>query len=160
MLIGSLVAKLRIPSFVVTLAFFLGFQGVGILISNWAKGPTGSIPINDKVISDFTSANLPTWAGWLMIAIIVAGYAFVKVSAAAGRRRQGLIGEPFSVMMVKVVALAVVSVLFVYVLNLNRRCTRRRSCTSSTGKLREGGLRQPCKVCRGWCRSCCASSSS
>ena len=113
LLIGWLVAKLRIPSFVVTLAFFLGFQGVGILISNWAKGPTGSIPINDKVISEFTSANMPTWGGWLMAAIIVAGYAYTKLSAAAGRRKQGLIGEPLSVMMVKVGALAVLVAVFV-----------------------------------------------
>jgi D-xylose transport system permease protein len=118
--IGWLVAKLRIPSFVVTLAFFLAFQGVGILISNWAKGPTGSIPINDKVISDFTSANMPTWSGWLMAAIVVAGYAYVKLSAAAGRRSQGLVGEPMSVIGVKVAALAVVAGLGVYALNLNR----------------------------------------
>jgi D-xylose transport system permease protein len=120
LVIGWLVAKLRIPSFVVTLAFFLAFQGVGILISNWAKGPTGSVPINDKVISDFTSANMPVWAGWLMAAIIVAGYAYIKVSAAAKRRHAGLVGEPLSVMGVKVGALAVISALAVYLLNLNR----------------------------------------
>ena len=120
LLIGTLVAKLRIPSFVVTLSFFLAFQGVGILISNWAKGPTGSIPINDKVINDFTSANLPNWGGWLMAAILVVGYAYVKVSAAAGRRSQGLVGEPLSVIVAKVGALAVVSGVAVYALNLNR----------------------------------------
>ena len=120
LLIGWLVAKLRIPSFVVTLAFFLGFQGVGILISNWAKGPTGSIPINDKVIAEFTSANMPTWAGWLMAAIVVGGYAYIKVSAAAGRRKQGLVGEPMSVMLVKVGGVAVLLAAAVFALNINR----------------------------------------
>jgi D-xylose transport system permease protein len=120
LLIGWLVAKLRIPSFVVTLAFFLAFQGVGILISNWNKGPTGSIPIDDHVISDFTSANMPPWAGWLMGAVLVAGYAYVKISAAAGRRKQGLIGEPLSVMLAKIGALAVVAAAAIYALNLNR----------------------------------------
>ena len=120
LLIGTLVAKLRIPSFVVTLAFFLAFQGVGILISNWAKGPTGSIPINDKVIADFTGANLPTWGGWVMAAILVVGYAYTKLAAAAGRRQQGLVGEPMSVITVKVASLAVISGVAVYALNLNR----------------------------------------
>jgi D-xylose transport system permease protein len=120
LVIGWLVAKLRIPSFVVTLAFFLAFQGVGILISNWAKGPTGSVPINDKVINDFTSANLPAWAGWLMVAVMVGGYAYIKVAAAAGRHRAGLTAEPVSVITVKVGALALVSAATVYLLNLNR----------------------------------------
>jgi D-xylose transport system permease protein len=119
-LIGFLVSKIHIPSFVVTLAFFLAFQGIGILISNWAKGPTGSVPINDKVINDFTNANMPVWGGWLMVALIVGGYAAIKVNAAAGRRRQGLIGEPVSVLLVKVGAVAVVTGLLVYTLNLNR----------------------------------------
>jgi D-xylose transport system permease protein len=120
LLIGVLVAKVRIPSFVVTLAFFLAFQGIGILISNWDKGPTGSVPINDKVINDFANANMPVWAGWVMVALIAAGYAWVKLSAAARRRRQGLIGEPLSVVLVKVAAVAVVCGLLVYALNLNR----------------------------------------
>ncbi len=120
LLIGTLVANIRIPSFIVTLAFFLAFQGIGILISNWAKGPTGSVPINDKVISDFTSANMPVWAGWLMAILIVVGYAWVKVSAAAARRRHGLIGEPVSVLVVKVAAVAIITGLTVYALNLNR----------------------------------------
>lgn len=120
LVIGTLVAKLRIPSFIVTLAFFLAFQGVGILISNWAKGPTGSVPINDHVINDFTSANMPVWLGWLMALLIVVGYAALKVSASAGRRKQGLVAEPVSVTAVKVIGLAIVIGLTVYALNLNR----------------------------------------
>jgi D-xylose transport system permease protein len=127
LVIGWLVAKLRIPSFVVTLAFFLAFQGIGILISNWAKGPTGSVPINDKVINDFTSANMPVWGGWVMAAIIVAGYAYVKISAAAKRRSEGLVGEPLSVMLVKIAALAVIAAITVYLLNLNRATNKSTS---------------------------------
>lgn len=120
LLIGWLVSKLRIPSFIVTLAFFLAFQGVGILISNWAKGPTGSVPINDKVINDFTSANMPVWGGWIMAALIVAGFAYVKFSASAARRKQALVAEPASVTLVKIVGLAIVTAAAVYALNLNR----------------------------------------
>jgi len=124
LLIGWLRAKLRIPSFIVTLAFFLAFQGVALLISNWAKGPTGAVPVTDHVVVDFTNANMPVWLGWVMAAIIVAIYAGLKLAAANGRRKQGLIGEPMSVMGVKILGLAVVTVLAVYALSINRAANK------------------------------------
>ena len=119
-LIGWLRAKVRIPSFVVTLAFFLAFQGVALLIADWAKGPTGDVRITDKVVLDFAASNMPIWSGWLMAAVVVAGYAFMKISAQAGRRKQGLIGEPMSVMLVKIISLGVASFLVVLALSGNR----------------------------------------
>ena len=47
LVIGSLVAKLGIPSFVVTLAFFLAFQGVTLKLI----GEGGTLPIRDRVIA-------------------------------------------------------------------------------------------------------------
>jgi D-xylose transport system permease protein len=118
--IGLLVSKVRIPSFVVTLAFFLAFQGVALVISDWHRGPIGNIIVSDKVVLDFANGNMPLWAGWVLVAIVVAGYAWTKIAAATARRRAGLVGEPMSVMLLKVGALAVVSIGLVLLLNRNR----------------------------------------
>lgn len=118
--IGWLRAKVRIPSFIVTLAFFLAFQGVALLISDWRRGPTGNIIITDKVVLNFANGNMPLWMGWVLAAIVVAAYAWTKVAAAAARRRAGLVGEPMSVMLFKVGVLAVVSFGIVALLNRNR----------------------------------------
>ena len=50
-LTGVLCAKIRIPSFVVTLALFLAFQGVILYIVNNGKGPQGNISITDNFIN-------------------------------------------------------------------------------------------------------------
>jgi D-xylose transport system permease protein len=119
-LIGWLRAKIRIPSFVVTLAFFLAFQGVALLIADSGPGPTGNVTITDHVILDFANSQMPLWSGWVLGALVVAAYAYTKISAQTGRRRQGLVGEPMSVMMFKIVALAVVSFGLVLALSQNR----------------------------------------
>jgi D-xylose transport system permease protein len=120
---GVLVAKLRIPSFVVTLAFFLAFQGVALLILDNGPGQHGQINLDDNVINGFASNYMPLWAGWVLAAIVVVGYAAQKVLAQMARHRQGLAGEPTAVLAGKVGSLAIVSALVVYGLNQNRANT-------------------------------------
>ena len=63
LLIGLLVAKVRIPSFVVTLAFFLAFQGVALYIVNNGPGAHGDVRITDPVVLAFENSQMPKWAG-------------------------------------------------------------------------------------------------
>ncbi|HVX44913.1 MAG TPA: ABC transporter permease [Mycobacteriales bacterium] len=119
-LIGWLRAKVRIPSFIVTLAFFLAFQGVALLIADSGPGPTGNVTITDNVVLDFANSQMPLWAGWVLAAVVVALYAYSKIAAAAGRRREGLVGEPMSVMVVKIAALAIASFGITLALSQNR----------------------------------------
>src|SRR5882757_3842859 len=65
---GTIITRLGLPSFVVTLAGLLGWQGVMLLI----LGTGGSQPINDKVINDFASGNLTPIASWIVMIVIVA----------------------------------------------------------------------------------------
>ena len=60
-LIALMVAYLGIPSFVVTLAFFLGLQGIMLLII----GEGGTIPIRDEAILSVMNENMPVLLGWL-----------------------------------------------------------------------------------------------
>ncbi len=119
-LVGWIVAKVRIPSFVVTLALFLAFQGVVLYIVNNGKGVHGNITITDKFINGLDNGQMATWAGWLMVAVLVAGYALVKVYDTTRRMRAHLVSEPLSIVAIKVIALAVGSVIVVYLLNENR----------------------------------------
>src|SRR5205085_3571048 len=68
---GTIITRVGLPSFVVTLAGLLGWQGVMLLM----LGKGGSLPINNKVINDFASGNLSPTASWIVMAAIVAVFA-------------------------------------------------------------------------------------
>ncbi len=101
--IGTLVARLGIPSFVVSLAAFLGLQGVLLK----SIGSAGTIPIRNSVLVAVNNDNLPVWLGWLLYAGLVAGFAVVTVRRSITRRADGLLAEPLSVVVAKIVVLAV-----------------------------------------------------
>jgi D-xylose transport system permease protein len=135
-MIGWLRAKVRIPSFIVTLAFFLALQGVSLLLSDWSRGPTGNVTITDKVVLDFANGNMPLWSGWLLAALVVGGYTWQKVSTQVTRRKRGLAAEPMSVMGVKVGVLAVVSFGIVALLNRNRSINTKPILTNVNGQIK------------------------
>ncbi|MFZ5852177.1 MAG: sugar ABC transporter permease [Actinomycetota bacterium] len=114
--LGSLVARIGIPSFVVTLAGFLAFQGVVLIII----GSGGNVSIQDTVINAIANKTVPPWAGWLMWVVGLAGYAAVVLGTAARRRARGLVAPPMPVVLSRLAALAVVTGFGVYVLNLER----------------------------------------
>ncbi len=115
--IGLLVARLGIPSFVVTLAMFLALQGLMLLII----GEGGTIPIRDDAILVIMNGNMPVWLGWLLALVIVAGFALSTFLAIRRRRKAGLPAEAMSVWLVKVLALAVLIGVATYLLNQERQ---------------------------------------
>lgn len=115
--IGTLVARLGIPSFVVTLAMFLALQGAMLLII----GEGGTIPIRSEAILVVMNGNMPVWAGWLLAIIIVGGFALSTLLAIGRRRKAGLPAEAMSVWAIKVVALGVLIFVATYLLNQERQ---------------------------------------
>jgi D-xylose transport system permease protein len=101
--IGLLVARLGIPSFVVTLAAFLGLQGVVLQI----LGEGGDIPIRDPVLLALNNNTMPVWLGWTLCVAVVVGYALVMLRRIQRRRASGLPSMSLSVWGAKVVFLAV-----------------------------------------------------
>src|SRR5437773_1146893 len=81
----TLVAKVRIPSFVVTLAAFLAFQGVALLM---LKNGT-NISVDDPVISAIENKNLPVWLSWTLLAVVIVGYLMVQLLRVRSRRARG-----------------------------------------------------------------------
>ncbi|WP_055481226.1 sugar ABC transporter permease [Sphaerimonospora mesophila] len=116
LVLGSLVAKLGIPSFVVTLAAFLAFQGVVLLL---VKDGT-NISIRDSTILAIANNNVPPLIGWFGAIVGVAAYAAIQILQARRRMARGLVADPMSVIAFRVAALAVVVGVAVYVLNLER----------------------------------------
>jgi D-xylose transport system permease protein len=113
---GTLVSKIGIPSFVVTLAGFLAWQGLVLLI----VGEGGNIVIQDDLIKGIENKNMPVAWGWALFIVGIAAYAAITVGRVMRRRKKGLAAEPMSVAVARVAALGVVCGVSVYILNLNR----------------------------------------
>ncbi|MFN8077387.1 MAG: ABC transporter permease [Kineosporiaceae bacterium] len=116
LVVGLLVAWLGIPSFVVTLAFFLGLQGVMLLVI----GEGGTIGIGEGVVRSVNNDNMKPVYGWIMVAVVVIGYAASAFAGAARRARAGLSAAPMPVLIAKIVSLAVVMSLVTAFLNQER----------------------------------------
>jgi D-xylose transport system permease protein len=118
---GTIITRLKIPSFVVTLAGLLGWQGVLIYVFDVDKGAVGGvITISNNVISDLVSGNMTTWAGWILLVVLVALFGITSVLKTTRRRAQGLSAPPLSITLLTVGAVAVAGVVLVYICNLNR----------------------------------------
>jgi D-xylose transport system permease protein len=114
--IGLLVALLGIPSFVVTLAAFLGLQGVMLLVI----GSGGTIPVRDPTILAIMNSNLPLWAGWLFWVLVIGGYVVMGLLNQRRRRRADLPVGNQTVFWAGAAGLAVLLAVAVYILNLQR----------------------------------------
>ncbi len=113
---GTLIARLRLPSFVVTLAGLLACQGVMI----WILGSGGTLPISDNVINDLANGCLTPTASWLLMAAIVAAFAVITIRRDAERRAGGAAGPPASRTAAKVGAAAAAGLAIVAVCDTNR----------------------------------------
>jgi D-xylose transport system permease protein len=116
LVIGLLVARVGIPSFVVTLAGFLALQGILLQII----GEGGTIRIQSDTILAIMSKNMPVWLGWVMLAVLIVVYAAVTFRQMTVRRTRGLVTQTPIVWLVKVVALAILLGLCTYYLSTER----------------------------------------
>ncbi len=125
--IGLLVARLQIPSFVVTLAFFLALQGLMLVLI----GEGGTIPYrNDKILAIMNS-QLPVWLGWVLALAGLAMYAVVTLRNSTARRKKGLQADPFIVWAAKTGALS--AILIAATAYLSRERSRNPALSSLKG---------------------------
>jgi D-xylose transport system permease protein len=114
--IGTLVSRLGIPSFVVTLAAFLMFQGLLLLLA----GEGGTIRIEDPTILAFQNNNLTPTLSWIFFIAAGALYVLVGLARINARRKAGLKSELKKLWALKTGALLAVGAIAVYELNLER----------------------------------------
>ncbi|WP_127792664.1 sugar ABC transporter permease [Agromyces sp. LHK192] len=114
--IGFFVAKVGIPSFVVTLGLFLGLQGFELMII----GSGGLYRVQIPEILAIQNSNLPIWAGWVMLAVILAVSASTSFWDRARRRRAGVANRTIALVWIKLGVIAVLGGLAVYIFNQDR----------------------------------------
>jgi D-xylose transport system permease protein len=82
---GSFVAVVGVPSFVVTLAGLIAFQGVIIKAL-----PQGVIVIQDNLINDVANYYFSNIAGWIIAILLTGAYVAARLSSILGRLRAGI----------------------------------------------------------------------
>jgi D-xylose transport system permease protein len=113
---GTIITRLGLPSFVVTLAGLLGFQGLMLRI----LGNGGTLPIDDKIVNDLANGNLTAGASWIVMAVVVGLFCLVTWMRDARRRKSGLVAPPPSFTLVKMGAAVVAGIALVAICNKNR----------------------------------------
>lgn len=103
-LIGYLVAELRIPSFVVTLATFLAFQGLLLLL----VGEGGTIRIEDPVILAVENKNLSVSTSWIFFILVAGAYLISGIWKFYRRKQAGLSDNLFKFWLIKAITLVVI----------------------------------------------------
>jgi D-xylose transport system permease protein len=114
--IGWLVSYLGIPSFVVTLAMFLAFQGILLLLA----GEGGTIPINDPTVLAIENSNMKPIISWAFYIGASALYVLSGLRKIAIRRKAGLKTELVQLWVFKTVGLLVLCGVAVLALNMER----------------------------------------
>lgn len=115
-MIGFFVAKVGVPSFVVTLGLFLGFQGLQLAL----LGDGGLYRIEVPEIKAIMNDNMPAWMGWGFLALALATMTAINFYDRAVRTRSGLANRPISLMYTKLAIVGVLGAALVAMLNLNR----------------------------------------
>jgi D-xylose transport system permease protein len=124
---GTLITRLRLPSFIVTLGGLLIFNGVLLIIL--AIGPFSGYPtltgrsVNLHVLYDLMWGNVTPLVGWISMAVIVGLLSMSMFLRDERRRRSGLVAPPRSLTLIKAVFFAAIGIGVVLVCNINRAAT-------------------------------------
>jgi ABC-type xylose transport system permease subunit len=113
---GTPVGVVGIPSFVVTLALLLGWQGVTLRLI----GEGGTVPVRDEVIRSISNKNLPVTLGWVLAVVVVLAYAALQLNRWRTKRAKGLAHEPIAIVVARVALIAVIVVVLTAVFSIDR----------------------------------------
>lgn len=116
LVIGLIVTKFKVPSFVVTLAGFLGLNGVVLLLI----GNGGTVAIQDDVVIGIANEFLADVWGWVIAVVGVGGYAISQVAVNRRRKLAGVTHKSSPVLWLQVAALAGLAAGAVAIFNDNR----------------------------------------
>jgi D-xylose transport system permease protein len=119
---GTLITRLHLPSFVVTLGGLLGFTGVIIELAQIDKTAVGGVISisTTSPVYNLVNANMSPGLSWIVLVGILGTYAFVSIRGAARRSARGLSAPPLSVVLLRVVLAAIAGVVVVFICTLNR----------------------------------------
>lgn len=119
---GSLITRLGLPSFIVTLGGLLGFEGVMLELANIDKTAVGGVMTisSSSPVYNLVNANMSVTLSWIVLVVALAIFAAVTLTSAARRRRHGLSAPPLSISILTIVLTAIVGVVLVAICSANR----------------------------------------
>ena len=115
-ILGTLAARVGIPSFVVTLASFLAFQGLLLLLA----GEGGTIRIEDETILAVQNSNLSPLLSWIFFIVVAVTYVGTGLNRLNTRRRAGLKTELVKLWVIKTTTLLLITGGAVFALTVER----------------------------------------
>ncbi len=121
---GTLITRLRLPSFIVTLAGFLIANGIFLKIL--LLGPFSGYPNlagqsdNLAVIYHLMWGTIDPTVSWIGAGVVVLGLGLGIWFSDSRRRRSGLVAPPASLSLIKIGLIAVVAIVVVAICNTNR----------------------------------------
>jgi D-xylose transport system permease protein len=113
---GLVITLIGLPSFVVTLAGLLAWNGVMLMI----LGNGGTVPINNDMVNNLANGLLSPLAGWLVMAVIVAVFVADLIAAELRRRRRGNVAAPVWVAGLKGLGIIAAGIIVVAICNTDR----------------------------------------
>jgi D-xylose transport system permease protein len=118
---GTLVARLKMPSFIVTLGGLLILEGVSIIVLGGSLAGIGNSRFtNEVVLYDIFWGQIGPVTSWVLLVVLVGAAGTGLWTQAARRRRHGLETPPRSLTAMKIVLMAVAGVALVAICNVNR----------------------------------------
>jgi D-xylose transport system permease protein len=113
---GFLFTRFGIPSFVVTLAGLLTWQGAQLKV----LGETGTVNITDSKIVGLTGTFYSDTVGWIIAAVCIGAFALVALGSRRSRIKAGLPTGPVVGLVAKIAVVAAAIIATVAVLNSDR----------------------------------------
>jgi len=113
---GFFVARVGVPSFVVTLAGLLGWNGVLLQII----GSSGTIVIQSSLINGIANEYMSAALSWIVAIALVAAYTFQGLSNVYRRRQAGLPNDPMVFVIGRIVILAIAAIAVVVIADSDR----------------------------------------
>jgi D-xylose transport system permease protein len=119
---GTLITRLGLPSFVVTLGGLLFMNGVMLELANVDKTAVGGVITIDasNPVYQLVQSTMSPALSWIALVVGLALFAAVSLSRAARRRSQGLSAPPIGITLLTIALTAIGGIAVVFVCNLNR----------------------------------------
>ena len=108
---GLIITKIGIPSFVVTLAGLLAWNGVVLLLI----GARGTVVLQDDFMIGLANDFLPESTSWILVFVGTAIYAGTQLNEVRIRRKAGLEHDPFALIALRIAGLFAALAIVVYI---------------------------------------------
>jgi D-xylose transport system permease protein len=113
---GVIATKFGIPTFVVTLAGLLIWQGCQLKV----LGETGTVNLEPGLLTDLAGKFLADSTGWIVAIVFVVLFALATLRGYQRRLASGLTPPPLALIVIRIAAVTIAGLLFVWVANKDR----------------------------------------